>query len=269
MNMKRTFLLIPFLLMVALAGKAEETANNATKVDNPVANTSDSVAEPVKEVPMWKKKLYYGYNFDVYYHHDSNGVKRENGWSFSLIPELGWRVKERVYVGMRFGGGYQDAFTTTSYDGDDGKTYTEEVRVRSGFWEVTPYARYRLRTFFNDKFAVWIEAHLFTGMEFPSVYSGNVAGTEFDGLKYTVNYGAQVSPVITYYFDKKRTFQLFFSIISLGYSGTARCYNSEEEGKHFEYTNDVMIFSGKLRGLVTNQFAPGLYGIKFGVIRSF
>ena len=28
------------------------------------------VAE-AEEVPLWKQKLYYGYNFDIYFHHDS------------------------------------------------------------------------------------------------------------------------------------------------------------------------------------------------------
>ncbi len=36
-----------------------------------------------------------------------------------------------------------------------------------------------------------------------------------------------------------------------------------------EYTNDVIIFSGKLRNLIANHFTPGLYGLKFGVQKSF
>ena len=94
---------------------------------------------------------------------------------------------------------------------------------------------------------------------------GVVKGTDYDGLRHSISYGFQLSPVITYQFNKKSTFQIFFSILSLGYSGTAFCYN----GKKTEYTNDVIIFSGKLRNLIANQFTPGLYGLKFGVQKSF
>ncbi|MBO4666264.1 MAG: hypothetical protein J5612_05260 [Paludibacteraceae bacterium] len=256
--MKRLFLLLPIFLLASLSVMAEEAKQD-----------SAAVAVPTEEKPLWKQKLYYGYNFDIYYHHDSNPTKKENGWSFSFIPELGWRIKERLYVGMRFGGSYQDSYTTLSSEDLSGETSKDVIRVRRGSWEVTPYVRYRLKTFINDKFGIWLEAHVFTGMDFPSVYSGSVVGTEYEGLKHTINYGVQVAPVITYQFNKRSTFQLFFSIISLGYSGTTRCYSSATEGDYKEYSNDVIIFSGKLRNLLTNQFAPGLYGVKFGVIKSF
>ena len=134
-----------------------------------------------------------------------------------------------------------------------------------GKWEVTPYVRYRLKTIFNDKVGIWLEAHAYTGMEYPRVVSGNVNGTNYDGLKYNVTYGAQVSPVITYQFNRKSTFQIFFSIMSFGYSGTTRIYADKAN----EYSNDIIIFSGKLRNLLANQFTPGLYGLKFGVQKNF
>ena len=251
-------LLLTLLIFSSLTFLAQE----ATEVVQP----NNSAAS--KEVPAWKKKLYYGYNFDIYFHHDSKTDKKENGFSFSIVPELGWRLKERVYIGMRFGGSYENTILTTSYV-LGGNTYTEDLRVRSGAWEITPYVRYRMKTFFNDKFALWLETHVYTGMDFPSVASGKVAGTDYDGLRYEINYGVQVSPVITYQFSEKKTFQLFFSIVSLGYSGTTRCYTSATEGNYKEYSNDVIMFSGKLRNLLANQFAPGLYGIKFGVIKNF
>jgi len=236
--------------------------------------TSDDVLlapEQVKEVPLWKQKLYYGYNFDIYYHHDSRPGTKENGWSIAVTPEIGWKLKERVYLGLRFGGAYADTYTTNSLlDELSGKTYVENMRVTQGSWEVAPYTRYRLKAMFNGKLGIWLEAHLYTGMNFPNVKDGKVVGTEYDGLRYSVTYGAQVSPVITYQFTKKRTFQIFFSIMSFGYSGTTRFYgDNAPEGKHNEYTNDVIIFSGKLRNLIANQFTPGLYGLKFGVQKSF
>ena len=233
-----------------------------------VQTPADSVAAeaPVKPVPEWKKKLYYGYNFDIYFHHDSKANTKENGWSIALEPEIGWRLKERVYLGMRLSGSFQDSYSTSSYlDPLTDKIVSEDLRVMNGSWAVTPYMRYRLKSLFDGKLGIWLEAHLYTGMEFPRVMDGKVTGTDYDGLKHSVTYGAQVSPVITYQFNRKSTFQIFFSIMSFGYSGTTRFYAN----KGNEYSNDIIIFSGKLRNLLANQFTPGLYGLKFGVQKSF
>ena len=227
----------------------------------------DTLVSPVKlpEVPLWKQKLYYGYNFDIYFHHDSKKESRENGFSIALTPELGWRLTEKVHLGMRFGGSYanyKSLFMVTDVDLDT--TYYTDLRVHVGSWEVAPYVRYKMKTLFNGKVGIWLEAHLYTGMDFPRVTEGKVQNTDYDGLRYATTYGFQVSPVITYQFNRKSTFQIFFSILSLGYSGTAYNY-----GNHHEYRNDVILFSGKLSNLMSNQFTPGLYGLKFGVQKSF
>ena len=71
--------------------------------------------------------------------------------------------------------------------------------------------------------------------------------TDYDGLKHSINYGFQISPVVTYKFNKKSTFQIFFSILSLGYSGMTYCYADPLTGERYkERTHDVIIFSGKL-----------------------
>jgi len=230
---------------------------------------SVSAEEPVQPVPEWKKKLYYGYNFDIYYHHDSRTNYKDNGWSIAVEPEIGWKLKERIYLGLRFGGSYQDEYITYSYE-LLGEKVSEDLRVQQGSWNVTPYVRYRMKSMFNDKLGIWLEAHLYAGMEFPRVTDGEIKGTDYDGLKHSIIYGLQVSPVITYRFNRKSTFQIFFSILSLGYSGTTFCYVDPETGaRHNEYTNDVIVFSGKLRNLIANQFTPGLYGLKFGVQKNF
>ena len=239
-----------------------------------VEETQDSVAvaAPPKEIPLWKQKLYYGYNFDIYYHHDSRTTHKENGFSIALTPEIGWKLKERVYLGLRFGGSYARTYSTYNVTMLD-TTYTTDLRISQGSWEVAPYVRYRMKTLFDGKIGIWLEAHLYAGMEFPRVddeYRNNVKGTDYDGLRHSITYGAQISPVITYQFNRKSTFQIFFSILSLGYSGTTFCYTDPDTGKNYnEYTNDVIIFSGKLRNLIANQFTPGLYGLRFGVQKTF
>ena len=244
----------------------------ANSVDN--QNQTDSaqstVTVPVKPVPLWKQKLYYGYNFDIYFHHDSRSNRKENGWSINVIPEIGWKLKERVHLGLRLSGGYQDMYINYTTEMSDGTKLAQDLRVRQGQWEVTPYVRYKLKSLFNEKVGIWLEGHLFTGMEYPRASEGKTAGTDFDGLRHTIIYGAQVAPVITYQFNKKSTFQIFFSIISFGYSGSTHCYVDSETGvRHNEYTNDIIIFSGKLSNLLSNQFVPGLYGLRFGVQKSF
>ena len=225
---------------------------------------NDSVAVVATDPPLWKQKLYYGYNFDIYYHHDSRTSRKENGWSVTVEPEIGWRLKERVHLGLRLGGSYQDTYTTYSYENLLGQTVSEDLRVRQGSWNVTPYVRYRMKTLFNEKVGIWLEAHLYGGMDFPSVASGSAAGTDYEGLRYKAVYGVQVSPVITYQFTRKRSFQIFFSILSLGYSGTTYFYEKENV-----YTNDVIVFSGKLKNLLASHFTPGMYGLKFGIQKSF
>lgn len=274
--MKRIYVMIAAVVFSAAAAMAQSDplANGLAGVAAVVGETktpADSVKPiTVEEVPVWKKKLYYGYNFDIYFHNDSRSTHKENGWSISLQPEIGWRLKERIYLGLRLGGTYADTRNTYSYeDALSGKTISEDLRVMSGSWDVTPYVRYRLKTMFNDKVGIWLEAHLYAGMEFPRVKDGNISGTDYDGLRYSATYGFQLSPVITYQFNRKSTFQLFFSILSLGYSGSTYFYQSPDQGRYREYTNDVIIFSGKLRNLLANQFTPGLYGLKVGIQKNF
>ena len=238
-----------------------------------VVSSRKGSEDSVKVVlPVWKQKLYYGYNFDIYFHHDSRSDRKENGFSIAITPEIGWRLKEKLYIGLRFGGSYQNLKTTFTHDMGNGTTQSVDVRVQEGAWEVAPYMRYRLKTLFNDKVGIWLETHLYTNMSFPRVADvdlPNIKGTDYDGLRYSVTYGFQVAPVITYQFNRKSTFQVFFSILSIGYSGTAFFIKDETGVGHTEYTNDVIIFSGKLRNLLANQFTPGLYGLKFGVQKSF
>lgn len=255
-------------LATGLGGVATVVGETRTATDS-VSAKPGTPAKPAKPVPEWKKKLYYGYNFDIYFHHDSRSDRKENGWSIALSPEIGWKLKERVYLGVRLSGSYANTVTNYSLNFVD-SAYTTDLRVHQGSWEVAPYVRYRMKSLFNDKVGIWLEGRVFSGMDFPRVSDGNVKGTDYDGLRYSVNYGFQVSPVITYQFNRKRNFQIFFSILSLGFSGTSYFYEEPETGRRYqEHTQDIIIFSGKLKNMLANQFTPGLYGLKFGVQKSF
>lgn len=277
--MKRIYLLMcmAFACTIILNAQDDHIVDGLTSVAAIAGETKtadspqESVTLPAEEIiPVWKQKLYYGYNFDIYFHNDSRSARKENGWSIAVTPEIGWKFNDKWHLGLRFGGSYQKTYTTYSFESLlDGRSESVDLRVQQGSWEIVPYFRYRMKTLFDGKVGVWLECHLYTGMEFPSVISGDATGTDFDGLRHSITYGAQVSPVITYKFNRKSTFQIFFSILSFGYSGTTFCYSDTEKGRYNEYTNDVIIFSGKLRNLIANQFTPGLYGLKFGVQKSF
>ena len=254
---------------VAQAQKTDPISDGVGAVITVAGETKiqeDSVAAlpQLEQKPLWKQKLYYGYNFDIYFHHDSRKDRKENGWSIALQPEVGWKLTDRIYLGMRVGGSYANMTIQSDVKLID-TTYTADLRVHHGSWQIEPYMRYRLKTLFNGKVGIWIETHLFTGMDFPRVTDNMERGTDYDGLRHSVTYGFQVSPVITYQFNKKSTFQIFFSILSLGYSGSTYCYADGSK----QYINDVIIFSGKLSNMLANQFTPGLYGLKFGVQKSF
>lgn len=261
------------MAMISITAKGQQNDPIATGlggVATVVGETKvveDSVANVAVPVPLWKQKLYYGYNFDIYFHNDSRQNRKENGWSIALSPEIGWKLRERIYLGLRLGGSYSNTLTT--YTNELLGTSTD-LRVQHGSWEVAPYMRYRMKTLFDGKLGIWMEARLFTSMEFPRVTDGDIKGTDYDGLRHSISYGFQLSPVITYQFNRKSNFQIFFSILSLGYSGTTYCYQDTWTGeRRNEYTNDVIIFSGKLKNLLANQFTPGLYGLKFGVQKTF
>ena len=260
------------VLLIAFTSKAQDNHNAdgaAAVIAGETGTVADSVPAVALKVPLWKQKLYYGYNFDIYFHHDSRQDRKENGWSIALSPEIGWKLNERVYLGMRLSGSYSNTITTYYINVLD-TTFATDLRVHQGSWEVDPYVRYRMKSLFNGKVGIWMEARLFTGMQYPRVTDGVIKGTDYNGLKHSIMYGFQLAPVITYKFNKKSTFQIFFSILSLGYSGTTYCYKDPETGRRYnEYTNDVIIFSGKLRNMLSNQFTPGLYGLKFGVQKNF
>ena len=249
--------IIAFILLgtTSLMAQAVETPQDST------ATAQNSTVVIDNPVPVWKQKLYYGYSFDIYFHHDTRSQRKENGFSFSITPEIGWRLKERLHLGLRVGGSYQNTMTTYTIVQID-TTYSSDLRVHQGSWEVTPYVRYRLKTMCDGQVGIWLEGHLYAGMEFPSVTAGDVRGTDYEGLRHSITYGLQVSPVITYQFNKKSTFQVFFSILSLGYSGTTFCYKDRLTGERYnEYTNDVIIFSGKLRNLIANQFTHSILAL--------
>jgi len=275
--MKRMFWFIAVALFctASLMAQDDHIADGLASVVA-VAGETKTVEAPqdtanitIPQIPVWKQKLYYGYKFDIYYHTDSRSNRKENGWSITLNPEIGWKVNERVQLGMRLGGTFANTITNYSISFLD-TTTTADLRVQQWSWDVTPYVRYRLKTLFNDKLCIWLEAHLYAGMDYPRVMAGDIKGTDYDGLRHSISYGAQVSPLITYQFNKKSTFQIYLSILSLGYSGTTYCYTDPITGNNYnEFTNDVILFSGKLRNLIANQFTPGLYGLRLGVQKSF
>ncbi|MCQ2340452.1 MAG: hypothetical protein MJZ79_06725 [Paludibacteraceae bacterium] len=250
--MRNVYVIIILLATMLPAMAQEETTAPMVNADSISAQFS------------LRKKFYYGYNFDIYFHNDTQDRLNLNGWSFTLTPEFGYKVNERTQVGLRLGGSFYSQHETYTIKDVFGEDYDVKLKIRGGSWELAPYGRYCLKTYLNGRVSIWLELHGYVNMMFPTVVDGDPMGTDYQGLKYSITYGAQLSPLLKFKFNEKSTFNFFFSILSLGYSGTARMYKNTTE-----YSNDLILFSGKLSNLVANQFTPGLYGIKFGVQKSF
>lgn len=253
--------LLVFLLLLGVQANA--------KVRDSVEIRSDFLADSLFRAQTLRQHFFYGYTFDIFYHHDSQDRQRTNGWSLSVMPEFGYKINTRTQVGLRFGGSFSLQRLGYTYWDLEGKEINEDLVVRGGSWEVTPYMRYRLKTLFNGAVGIWLDLHAYTGMEFPVIQEGNPVGTEYERLRHSIYYGVQIAPLITYQFNKKSTFNLFISIMSLGYSGCTRVYNDEEGKRRNEYNNDLLLFSGRLSNLLSSQFMFGMYGIKFGVQKNF
>ncbi len=250
-------------IVLLLMGAQAATYARERKADEPM-----SAADSAFNQLSLKEHFFYGYNFDIFYHHDTQDLLQTNGFSISILPELGYKISPKMQTGVRFGGSYFSQRETYPVIIDD-KESSEKLLVMGGSWEVTPYWRYRLKTLFNGSVGIWLDLHCYTGMEFPNVLEGNPDGTSYNGLRHTVSYGVQIAPLITYQFNKKSTFNLFISIMSLGYSGSTYVYKNDEGEKQKEYRNDLILFSGRLSNLLSSQFTLGLYGIKFGVQKNF
>ncbi len=103
--MRNVFVIIILLSTMFPAMAQEETTA-------PMVN-ADSISAQLS----LRKKFYYGYNFDIYFHNDTQDRLNSNGWSFTLTPEFGYKVNERTQVGLRLGGSYysmHDTYTITN-----------------------------------------------------------------------------------------------------------------------------------------------------------
>ena len=117
--MRKKYLFLSLIILASVSLHGQESDPLATGLGGvatvagetqTVAGETQTAAESEKlkveskgdSIPMWKKKLYYGYNFDIYFHNDTKKDSRENGWSFALTPEIGWKLTEKIYLGMRF-----------------------------------------------------------------------------------------------------------------------------------------------------------------------
>ena len=69
---------------------------------------------------------------------------------------------------------------------------------------------------------------------------------------------------------KKFTYFLLAALFGLAVTGCDKTPGDiDKQDGSKQYINDVIIFSGKLSNMLANQFTPGLYGLKFGVQKSF
>jgi len=103
---------------------------------------------------------------------NDNGDKLYSTTTFSLFPEIGYSLSEKMDLGISFGFG----MTSLKPDGGDA--------LKTNAWEVAPYLRYSLVEF--GKFKVMAKASLY------------VAGDETIDEVKTTSFGLSVIPVLGY-----------------------------------------------------------------------
>lgn len=232
-------------------------------------------------------QFFAGASFDMRYHNDSEDKSNAEEWSFLINPNIGYHFNPKLEAGCRFGlsfsnqiddyknsnlwwfnagtGGIFGDFNEEDYDGDDSDA-TVEIKHKKIGWNLAPFVRYKLLSFFDEKLCIWADAHVYYGMQYPR--SSQLVGsneTIDNPYKYQANYGIQIMPMISYKVTEKYRINLHFGIASLAYAGTTKYYDNDKTTR----SNDVILFSNKISGLVKSQFTTGLYGLRIGLGRNF
>lgn len=217
-----------------------------------------------------RAQFFWGASFDVKYHNNTENGGKNDQWSVVLDPNIGYHITERLETGSFLGLNFSNSLETHD------KTNYRAYKVG---WDVTPFVRYKVLSFNDDKVSIWVDAHLYCGMEFPQKtqvvgsvsnetesYIPDTSGEWTSNFyKHQVNYGIQVLPMVSFRLTERYRLNVHFSIASLGYSGSATFRN---DGK-VDFSNDVLMFTGKISGLASSVFTTGMYGIKIGIGRNF
>lgn len=250
-----------FILISAIALVMEASAWAQTPESSDVkAEKIVTMEKPVSEESGFQRKWYYGYSFDIRLHNNSKDLDKQNGFSIAIDPEIGYQFSDKLQFGTKLSLDYMNIYQRITLN-DKGDQF-QDVRMQGPGFSVMPYARYRLFNLFEGVVSIWLDTHLYVGGEFP-FYKKDVADV-VPASKLTdkqVSWGVQALPLVMLNLKQNKSFNIYFSIMSLGYSGT---YLVNKDGSK-SVSNDLVLFSGKIGGLLDMHFTNGMYGLKFGM----
>lgn len=243
--MKKFFILISAVMLMMEGNAWAQTA---------------TMEKTSSEEQSFQRKWYYGYSFDIRLHNNSNDLKKQNGFSIALDPEIGYQFSDKLQVGTKLSLDYMNLYQQIAMD-DKGEQI-QKVRMQGPGFSIMPYARYRLFNLFDGVVSVWLDTHLYAGGDFPFYKQAATEGVPAGKLTdKQISWGIQALPLVMLNLNKNKSFNIYFSIMSLGYSGT---YILNKDGSK-SVTNELVLFSGKIGGLLDMQFTNGMYGLKFGM----
>lgn len=252
--MKKIILTLAVLFMAGSAW-AQVQESSETTVEEIV-----TMEKPTAVDHSFQRKWFYGYSFDVRLHNNSKDLDKQNGFSIAIDPEIGYQLTDKLQFGAKLSVSYMNIYESIAMN-DKGDQF-QSVRMQGPGFSFMPYARYRLFNLFEGVISVWLDTHLYAGGDFPFYKQdaiGDVPASRLTDKR--VSWGVQALPLVMLNLKNNKSFNIYFSIMSLGYSGT---YLVSKDGSK-SVSNDLVLFSGKLGGLVGMQLTNGMYGLKFGM----
>jgi len=210
-------------------------------------------------------QFFSGLAFDIKWQNEGvkpiGGISTQTSSSYGgeISPQLGYKFNDDWLVGARINFIFDKSYLTQL--NQDAKT-TENYISSSIGWDIAPFGRYRIAKFGKDDwFSIWADVHAYYG----ELYPKNVEETGYTYLDFNKKfiYGIQAMPAVGFRFNERTTLFVNVALLSLGYSGSCTRY---KEGDVYE--NRAILFTGKMSGLFSALALEGMYGIKFGLVKT-
>jgi len=211
-------------------------------------------------------QFFTGLAFDVNWANDgrhtekSGDQKLNNSYGGTISPQFGYQFNDKLMAGARV----NFVFNKSYFTEEDEKTLKTEKYVSSSIgWDIAPFCRYKILELGQDNwFSVWADVHGYFGRMYPK--SVEEKGYIYKDFNKKLVYGIQAMPAVGIRLNEKSTIFINIAIISLAYAGS--CTETNEGS---EYTNKILLFTGKISGTFQAMQTDGLYAFKFGIVRKF
>lgn len=208
-----------------------------------------------------KAQFLAGAAFDINFRGTSTTYSEkttDNSWGVSIAPQAAYLLNEKFMVGGTLSFDWKNNLEN-SYNALSGDSGDKKVIANQFGWSIAPFARYRLLEF--NRFGVWMDSHVYFGMNHPMSGEGYYKPS-FDK---EITYGIQISPVVSFSLNEKTMINFHISVLSAGFAGTRtwKTNGTIEDVSHFR------MFTGKISGIFNTLLQEGWYGFKISTIRKF